>query len=188
MMDKYYQVEEEENDQGKKFYDEEGNFAWDKGSSSSSSDDQGVANPQADGDQEEAEADISGFLEDDQSEELWDEEADIPYGETVEEENLGKRIALNKMDWDVVSATDLFALFSSLCTGDKIIKKVDIYPSLFGIEKMKEDNMYGPPKEIFDPGEVKPKRHRKKMDSSDEEDMAIQAGFAKQEDNMDAFN
>ncbi len=48
--------------------------------------------------------------------------------------------------------------------------------------------MYGPPKEIFDPGEVKPKRHRKKMDSSDEEDLAIQAGFAKQEDNMDAFN
>ena len=81
---------------------------------------------------------------------MWDENQGIPYGETVEEENLGKRIALNKMDWDVVTAVDLLALFTSLCKGDKIVKRVEIYPSLFGLEKMKQDSMYGPPKEIFE--------------------------------------
>jgi hypothetical protein len=56
-------------------------------------------------------------------------------GETVEEgESLGKRIALNKMDWDVVQAVDLLALFSSLCTGEKIVTKVEIFPSLYGLE------------------------------------------------------
>ena len=50
-----------------------------------------------------------------------DENKDIPYGETVEEDNLGTRLALNKMDWDTVSATDLLALFSTLCSGDKIV-------------------------------------------------------------------
>ena len=39
MMDKYYKVEEEDDDKGKKFYDEEGNFNWEGQSSSSSSDD-----------------------------------------------------------------------------------------------------------------------------------------------------
>jgi len=94
------------------------------------------------------------------------------------------------MDWDSISATDLYALFSGLCTGEKFVKKVEIYPSLFGIEKMKEDAMYGPPKEIFDPGhKVQQKRHRKKVDSSeDEEDLAHQAGFQKVDDDLDAFN
>jgi hypothetical protein len=41
MMDKYYQMEgqEEDDDKGKKFYDQEGNFNWEAESSSSSSDD-----------------------------------------------------------------------------------------------------------------------------------------------------
>lgn len=41
---------------------------------------------------------------------------------------------MNKMDWDVVSAIDILALFSSLCTGEKIVEKVEIFPSLYGIE------------------------------------------------------
>jgi len=40
MMDKYYQMEgEAQDDQAKKFYDQEGNFNWEAESSSSSSDD-----------------------------------------------------------------------------------------------------------------------------------------------------
>lgn len=30
-----------------------------------------------------------------------------------------------------------------------MIEKVQIYPSLYGIEQMKKDALYGPPKEIF---------------------------------------
>ena len=194
MMDKYYQME---GDEGKKFYDEEGNFNWEAESSSSSSDDSEPQtkkvkkNPQGDeaSDQaEEGEADISGFLEDEDSEENFSEAADVPLGETVDE-NLGSRLALNKMDWDTISATDLYALFSGLCSGDKFVKKVEIYPSLFGIEKMKEDAINGPPKEIFDPGhKVTQKKHKKVDSSDDEEDLALAAGFQKVDDNLDAFN
>ena len=53
------------------------------------------------------------------------------------------------MDWDNISALDLLALFSSLSKGDLVVYKVEIYPSLFGLEKMKNDSLMGPPKEIF---------------------------------------
>jgi hypothetical protein len=45
----------------------------------------------------------------------WDNDADIPYEETTNEDGIGKRIALNKMDWDNIEAVDLLALFRSLC-------------------------------------------------------------------------
>ena len=53
------------------------------------------------------------------------------------------------MDWDTVSAVDILAVFQSLCTGERVVHKVEIYPSLFGLEHMKNDSLYGPPKEIF---------------------------------------
>jgi hypothetical protein len=52
----------------------------------------------------------------------------------VEEVDIGKRLALTNMDWDNINATDLLALFSSLCKGEMIITKVEIMPSLYGIE------------------------------------------------------
>lgn len=30
-----------------------------------------------------------------------------------------------------------------------MLEKVQIYPSLYGIEQMKKDSLYGPPKEMF---------------------------------------
>jgi hypothetical protein len=39
------------------------------------------------------------------------------------------------MDWDNLNAVDIFVLFNSFCKGgDMIVLKVEIYPSLFGIE------------------------------------------------------
>ena len=35
-----------------------------------------------------------------------------------------------------------------------MIFKVEIYPSLFGLERMKKDSMFGPPKEIFQPEDI----------------------------------
>ena len=130
---------------GSKFYDEEGNFQW-KGQESSSSDESGAQSG------EEGEAELEET--DNEGEGVWGENEGIPFGETVEEgEALGKRLALNKMDWDIVQAVDLLALFSSLCTGDKVVSKVEIFPSLYGIEQMKKDSTFGPPKEIFNPDE-----------------------------------
>lgn len=59
---------------------------------------------------------------------------------------------MTNLDWDSISATDLLVLFRSFCHGigaSASIDKVQIYPSLYGIEQMKKDALYGPPKEIF---------------------------------------
>ena len=63
---------------------------------------------------------------------------------------MGKRLALTNMDWDNINATDLLAMFSSFCKGEMLVTKVEIYPSLYGMEQMKNDTLYGPSKEIFD--------------------------------------
>ena len=68
------------------------------------------------------------------------------------------------MDWDHISAVDLMALFNSLTSGDVVVYKVEIYPSLFGLEKMKNDALMGPPQEIFakDDGTLQAKLDEKK--------------------------
>ena len=132
-----------------KFYDENGDFAWnnEEDESSSSGDD-------SDEDEESEE----------ENDQIWDADADIPFGETTTEEGIGKRLALNKMDWDHISAVDLMALFNSLTSGDVVVYKVEIYPSLFGLEKMKHDSLMGPPQEIFakDDGTLQAKLDEKK--------------------------
>lgn len=116
-----------------KFYDEEGNFQW-QGADSSSSDEEGAA--------EEGEHEQMAMEEgEDEMEELdaaWDEENDIPHGDLVKEEEAGSRLALYKMDWDITSAVDILSIFSSLCrSGEHLVTKVEIYPSLLGLERMK---------------------------------------------------
>lgn len=72
------------------------------------------------------------------------------------------------MDWDNLTAVDFLALFSSLCKGDMFISKVEIYPSLLGIEQMKNDSLYGPPKELLD--EMPSKALKKKVDNDEDPD------------------
>jgi hypothetical protein len=74
------------------------------------------------------------------------------------------------MDWEIISAADILALFSTLCTSDKIVHKVEIYPSLFGLDKMKNDTLLGPPQEIFAEPEKAKLQKKKKEDSSSDED------------------
>lgn len=62
---------------------------------------------------------------------------------------VGKRLALTNTDWDNISAVDILSIFNSFCKGEMIITKVQIFPSLYGIEQMKHDSLYGPPKEMF---------------------------------------
>ena len=61
--------------------------------------------------------------EESEDKQVWDSEGGIPYEEAQEGEK-GTRIALNMMDWDTITATDILALFRSLCTGDKVVTKV----------------------------------------------------------------
>ena len=82
---------------------------------------------------------------------LWSEGHDEQGAKVVDEQQIvvGKRLALTNMDWDNIKAVDILALFTSLCKGDMIVTKVEIYPSLFGLEQMKRDSLYGPPKEML---------------------------------------
>lgn len=134
---------EGESQDGEKFYDEDGNFKWDAKSSSGEEDEemasegengngQNAHDSQDSSDEENvnelaqlsAEDDDSVWSAQDEAEEVQDE-ADV---------QVGKRLALTNMDWDALNAVDILALFTSFCKGDMFIKRVEIYPSLFGLE------------------------------------------------------
>ncbi|EFE38694.1 hypothetical protein TRV_06620 [Trichophyton verrucosum HKI 0517] len=71
------------------------------------------------------------------------QDADIPTGEYTE------RIAIVNLDWDNIKSQDLMAVFTSFLPPGGVIRKVSIYPSEFGRERMEREEMDGPPKEIF---------------------------------------
>jgi hypothetical protein len=108
--------------------------------------------------------------DEDDEDNVWDEldreeEAAIKDDEEVE---VGHRLALQNMDWDNLTAVDILAIFSSLCKGDMLVKKVEIYPSLYGIEQMKNDTLYGPPKDVFVEDEEAPKKKKKRRYATDD--------------------
>ncbi|KAM0562354.1 hypothetical protein ACHAPJ_002043 [Fusarium lateritium] len=73
-----------------------------------------------------------------------DEQNEVEAGEVT------NRIAIVNLDWDHVKSTDLMALFNSFLpdTGGKI-DKISVYPSEFGKERMQQEEVEGPPKELF---------------------------------------
>ena len=68
---------------------------------------------------------------------------DIPMGD------IASRVAVVNLDWDNIRAADLMAVFSSFLPSGGRLLKVSIYPSQFGKERMEQEEMEGPPKEIF---------------------------------------
>lgn len=54
------------------------------------------------------------------------------------------RLAACNMDWDRIRAMDLMILFHSFLPAGGIIKSAAIYPSEFGKERMKEEDIKGP--------------------------------------------
>lgn len=82
------------------------------------------------------------------------DEADAaPTEAEVETGEVTKRIAVVNLDWDHIKSEDLFTLFSSFTPKDGgSIERVSIYPSEFGKERMRVEEMEGPPKELFKKG------------------------------------
>ncbi|KAK5991323.1 Pre-rRNA-processing protein ESF1 [Cladobotryum mycophilum] len=108
--------------------------------------------------------------EEDEDEEE-DEEADLATGgdmqrlerEEVEMGEVTNRIAIVNLDWDHVKSTDLMALFSSFIPdgNEGKVLNISVYPSEFGKERMQQEELEGPPKELF-------KKNKKDEDSDDE--------------------
>ena len=101
--------------------------------------------------------------------EVKEEGGQLAQAEEVSDLEAGHRLALTNMDWDNLNATDILALFTSLCKGDMIIEKVEIYPSLFGLEQMKKDTLYGPPKELFLTEEAKKLKKKRRTEAEEAE-------------------
>ena len=48
------------------------------------------------------------------------------------------------MDWDRVNSADIFVLMKSSCPASGSVKKVTVYPSQFGKERMEIEQRHGP--------------------------------------------
>ncbi|CAH3149192.1 unnamed protein product [Porites evermanni] len=77
-----------------------------------------------------------------------DDEIEHPWGEmdvsTKTTKDSTRRLAVCNLDWDRVTATDLFVLFNSFKPRDGVIKSVKIYPSDYGLEQMQKEECLGP--------------------------------------------
>lgn len=59
-------------------------------------------------------------------------------------DEITRRLAVCNMDWDRLKAKDLLALFNSFKPKGGVIFSIKIYPSEFGKERMKEEQVQGP--------------------------------------------
>ncbi|QLG72059.1 hypothetical protein HG535_0C04130 [Zygotorulaspora mrakii] len=82
-----------------------------------------------------------------------------------------KTLAVVNLDWDNVRAADLMITFSSFLPSGGKIEKIAIYPSEFGKERMKREEVEGPPRELFTKN--KKKNKRQSVESSDDSDSDV---------------
>ncbi|KAG1693239.1 hypothetical protein DVH05_023704 [Phytophthora capsici] len=94
-----------------------------------------------------------------------EEQEDIPMGEET------KRFAVLNCDWTRIRAVDLFALCQSFAPATGAVQNVTIYPSDFGLQKMKEEEQHGP-QGLWDEDDKKGDEDEEKPEAveNDEED------------------
>ncbi|XP_071553179.1 ESF1 homolog [Temnothorax nylanderi] len=77
-----------------------------------------------------------------------EEEIEHKWGELDKEadttDEITYRLAICNMDWDRIRAVDLMILLNSFLPSGGLIHSVTIYPSEFGLQRMKEEEINGP--------------------------------------------
>ncbi|EOA29500.1 hypothetical protein CARUB_v10013069mg [Capsella rubella] len=108
------------------------------------------SNEEAESDEEAESEEVS---EEEEEEEDTDEDDEAIYEDDepeIPEENIPTipqethRLALVNMDWKYVSAKDLYVVLNSFLPKDGRILSVAVYPSEFGLQRMKEEEIHGP--------------------------------------------
>ena len=112
----------------------------------SSSESDSDSDEDEDEDDEDDEEDGGAAVQPDgEMQQFQDQQTEFEAGEVT------NRIAVVNLDWDYVKSTDLMALFSSFLpsTSSGRIERISVYPSEFGKERMQQEELEGPPKELF---------------------------------------
>ncbi|KAK4069183.1 hypothetical protein Trihar35433_5762 [Trichoderma harzianum] len=130
---------------------------------------------------------------DDDSEE--DEELDLATGgdmqrlerEEIQTGEVTNRIAIVNLDWDHVKSTDLMALFTSFIPSNdpgKVLN-VAVYPSEFGKERMQQEEIEGPPRQLFKKGKKDVESDDESASDSEAEEAAIKKKLIQEGDDQD---
>jgi hypothetical protein len=95
-------------------------------------------------------------------------------------EDSSKRLALLSYDWSKIHAGDLMITFSSFLPEGGQLKKVAVYPSDFGIQRMKQEELEGPG-DIFKPEEAAIKEKTKENPSKKKKAPVVESKEKKQD-------
>ncbi|XP_050229795.1 pre-rRNA-processing protein ESF1 [Mercurialis annua] len=179
----YYRVEEEVEKQGKEIETKVSTEVEDEESESEEElekfDDVAVQSGLINS--SESEASESDSEEDGEAESTTDEEDDDKVifeeddGTDVEEENIPtiedgtRRLAVVNLDWRHVRAVDLYVVLRSFLPKDGDIVSVAVYPSEFGLQRMKEEEIHGPVG-LFDDDKKKKNDNDDDVNEDDDDD------------------
>lgn len=64
-------------------------------------------------------------------------------------EDATPRLALVNVDWDNLNSHDIMRIMNAFKPAGGSVLKVAVYKSSFGKKRLAEEELYGPPKEIF---------------------------------------
>lgn len=155
-----------------KYYSKDGKFEW-KGESS-----------QSESSEVQSDLEIDPWQEEDRK--------NVPLSE-----DKSKTLALVNYDWSRITAEHLMVLFNSMKPQEGLIKKITVYPSDFGLERMKVENLEGPQEiwkehngkeDLAEEAEKIKKEQRKKKKSANHPEKEINEWIAKADDSETDFD